>query len=346
MRLLFLTLLLILTLDAKERVIHVYNWSEYLPEEILKAFTKETHIKVIYTTYESNEEMYDTLKSSKTPPYDVVVPSTYYISKMAREGMLETIDKEKLSNYYNLDYKLLSQPFDPDNNHSIPYLWGSTGITYNASLIDEVITSWAELWNPLYQNSELIHDDMREVFGVALKVLGYSANSTDPHEIEAAYHKLQELKPNIKLFSSESQSDIYLKEEVKLGMNFNGEGFLANQKSFDLQYVYPKEGALVWMDSLVIPKGAKHLDNAHVFIDYLLRPEVAKTISEEIGYATPNAEAIKLLDEETRDNYIVYPSKRNLNNSEMQVDVGEALPIYEKYWEALQGEGEEANASL
>lgn len=327
---------LVLSLFGADKVLYVYNWSEYMPDSVLKDFTKETGIKVKYSTYDSNEAMYAKVKTAGNSGYDVIVPSTYFVNKMSRESLLAKIDKTKLKNYKNLDSKLLSKPFDPQNDYSIPYLWGSTGMSYNAKLVKSPVASWSDLWSAEYKNSVLLNDDMREVFGIALKVLGHSANSTNPKEIEAAFHKLQTLLPNVKMFYSESQKQVYLNEEVKLGMNFNGEGFMANEENSDIKYIYPKEGALVWIDSLVIPKGAKNIDNAHKFIDFLLRPEVAKTISEEIGYASPNAAAIKILDESARNNRMIYPTEADLANSEFQIDVGDALPVYEKYWEMLK----------
>jgi len=336
MRLIFIVFSLVMSLFANEKILYVYNWSEYMPESVLKDFTKETGIKVKYSTYDSNEAMYAKVKTAGNSGYDIIVPSTYFVNKMSKEGLLEKIDKSKLSNYKNLDPKLLSKSFDPNNDYSIPYLWGTTGISYNSSLVKENINSWKNLWNNEYKNSILLNDDMREVFGMALKILGYSANSTNPKEIEEAYNKLKELLPNVKMFYSESQKQVYLNEEVKLGMNFNGEGFMANEENENIKYIYPKEGALVWVDSLVIPKGAKNLENAHKFINFLLKPEVAKVISEEIGYATPNAKTLELLDEKTKNNRIIYPNEEDLKNSEFQMDVDEVLPVYEKYWEMLK----------
>jgi spermidine/putrescine transport system substrate-binding protein len=336
MKLIFIFMSLVLTLFANEKVLYVYNWSEYMPDSVLKNFTKETGIKVKYSTYDSNEAMYAKIKTIGTSSYDVIVPSTYYVNKMSKENLLVKLDKSKLPNYKNLDKKLLSRPFDPNNDYSIPYVWGSTGISYNANLVSDKIDSWKNLWNPEYKNSILLNDDMREVFGMALKVLGYSSNSTNPKEIEEAYKKLKELLPNVKMFYSESQKQVYLNEEVKLGMNFNGEGFMANEENEAIKYIYPKEGALLWIDSLVIPKGAKNIDNALAFINYLLKPEVSKVISEEIGYASPNAKTLELLDEKTRNNRMIYPNEEDLVNSELQLDVGEALPVYEKYWEMLK----------
>lgn len=336
MKFIFVLFALVLSLFGNEKVLYVYNWSEYMPDSVLKNFTKETGIKVKYSTYDSNEAMYAKVKTIGTSSYDIIVPSTYFVNKMSRENLLVKLDKSKLPNYKNLDTKLLSKPFDPNNDYSIPYLWGSTGISYNANLVKEPIDSWKNLWNSEYKKSILLNDDMREVFGMALKVLGYSSNSTNPKEIEEAYLKLKELLPNVKMFYSESQKQVYLNEEVKLGMNFNGEGFMANEENKAIKYIYPKEGALLWIDSLVIPKGAKNIDNAHIFINYLLKPEVSKIISEEIGYPSPNAKTLELLDEKTRNNRTIYPNEDDLLNSEFQIDVGEVLPTYEKYWEKLK----------
>ena len=336
MKLIFVFVALVLSLFSNEKVLYVYNWSEYMPDSVLKDFTKETGIQVKYSTYDSNEAMYAKVKTIGTSSYDIIVPSTYFVNKMSRENLLVKLDKSKLPNYKNLDTKLLSKPFDPNNDYSIPYLWGSTGISYNANSVKEPIDSWNNLWNSEYKNNVLLNDDMREVFGMALKILGYSSNSTNPKEIEEAYKKLREILPNVKMFYSESQKQVYLNEEVRIGMNFNGEGFMANEENEAIKYIYPKEGALLWIDSLVIPKGAKNIDNAHAFINYLLKPEVSQVISEEIGYPSPNAKTLELLDEKTRNNRIIYPNEQDLVNSEFQTDVGEALPVYEKYWEMLK----------
>ncbi|KIM12813.1 MAG: spermidine/putrescine ABC transporter substrate-binding protein [Sulfurovum sp. FS08-3] len=352
----FVMLVVLAMGDGKQ--LCIYNWSEYLPKSIVDDFTKETGIVVEYDTYDSNEEMYKNVTSNPLQPYDIVVPSTYLVDRMIDEGLLQKIDKTKLTRYGNLDTKLLSHPFDPQNDYSIPYLWGSTGISYNPALVNEPITSWSNLWNKEYKGSVLLNDDMREVFGVALKLLGYSANSTNPKEIQAAYEKLVELKPNIKMFYSGSQTQIYLNEHVKLGMSFNGESFMTQEKNTEnqlsqmvmnpdsilgtkeeqkeIRYIYPKEGVLVWMDSLVIPQKAKNVENAHLFIDYLLRPEVAKLITRDIGYASPNLKAIELLDKSTQMNPVVYPTQKELVDSELLMDVGEALGIYETYWKMLK----------
>lgn len=336
MKIFLMSLMVVVSMFANDKVLYVYNWSEYLPDEVIKSFTAKTGIKVQYSTYDSNEAMYAKVKTIGASKYDILVPSTYFVNKMAKEGMLEKIDKTKLTNFKNLDKNLVSQSFDPKNEYSVPYLWGSTGISYNTAIIKKPVDSWSNLWDSEFKNNVLLNEEIREVFGIALKILGYSSNSTNPKEIEAAYNKLKELMPNVKMFNSESPKQFFLSDDVSIGMIYNGEAFMANEENDTIKYVYPKEGAILWIDSLVIPKGAKNIDYAHQFINFLLQPEISKKICEEIGYATPNAEAMKLLDDKIKNNRIVYPTKEDLKNSEINIDVGDALQIYEKYWEKLK----------
>ena len=322
---------------AGENVLYVYNWSEYMPQAVIDDFESQTGIKVKYSTYDSNEAMYAKIKTDKMSSYDIIVPSTYFVNKMSKEGLLTKIDTKKLKNFANLDKKLLYKTFDPKNEYSIPYLWGSTGISYNSKILGEgAISKWDDLWKKEYKNSLLLTDDLREVFGMTLKTLGYSANDQDKKHIKQAYEKLKQLMPNVKVYNSESPKEVYLSGEVKAGMNFNGENYMANEESLDIHYVYPKEGILLWVDSLVIPKNAKNIENAYLFIDFLLCPEIAKVVSEEIGYASPNAKTMELLNDKVKNNRIIYPIEEDLVNSEFQVDLGEALEVYEMYWEKLK----------
>ena len=323
--------------QAADKVLYFYNWSEYLPEAVLDQFTAETGIKVVYTTYDSNEAMYAKLKVLQGGGYDLVVPSTYYVSKMSKEGLIQPIDKTKLGNFKNLDPRLLNQPYDPDNRYSVPYLWGSTGVGVNAKDVDPAtVTSWADLWRPEFRGKIVLLNDLREVFYLGLKVLGYSGNDTDPAHIAQAYDKLTSLIPGVRVFNADSPKEPFLSGEVVIGQIWNGEAYLGREELPELTYIYPKEGAALWMDNLVIPAKAEHVAEAHQLIDFLLRPEIAKVISEEIGYATPNKAALPLLDAAVRDDRTVYPNDDDLKNSEFQVDVGEAITVYEQYWEKLK----------
>jgi len=323
---------------AEEKLLYLYNWSEYMPETVLEQFHKETGIKVVYSTYDSNEAMYAKLRLlDSNNSYDLAVPSTYYVSKMRREGLLAKIDKSRLKNFGNLDEKLFNQPFDPDNSYSVPYLWGSTGIAVNTDKVKPgTISKWRDLWKPEFKDRLLLTNDTREVFHMALRVLGYSGNDTDPVHIEEAYHELKKLVPNVRAYNSEAPRMPYLEGETDAGMIWNGEAYMARQENPAIEYIYPDEGVILWLDSLVIPGNARHVENAHKFIDFILRPEVAASISEEIGYASPNLAAVATLDEDVRNNRSVYPTAADLKNSEFQTDVGESITVYQKFWERLK----------
>jgi spermidine/putrescine transport system substrate-binding protein len=282
--------------------------------------------------------MYGKIKTG-SDSYDLVVPSTYYVSKMQKEGLLQAIDKNKLKYFGNLDPRLLYQKHDPENTFSIPYLWGTTSLFIDSSQLKGAkLRSWSDLWRPEYKGKLILTDDMREVFHVALRSLGYSGNSTNPKEIEAAYKKLLSLQPSVVEYNSEEQRAAIVEGRAAVGMIWNGEAYQARQDRFTVNYIYPTEGAILWMDSLVIPKGAKNPQLAHLFIDFLLRPGIAALVSENIGYATPNKAALRYIDPWVRGSSTVYPDDQILKNAELQIDVGDALPIYEKYWAKLRGE--------
>ena len=325
---------------ASDVTLNLYNWSEYMPQEILDGFESETGIHVNYVTFDSNEAMYAKLKLlDDSSQYDLAVPSTYYVEKMANEGMLQEIDKSKLSNFNNLDTSFINTKVDPENKYSIPYMWGSTGLAINGDAVDpKRVNSWADLWQPEYKGQVMLTNDMREVFGMALTTLGYSGNSKNPEEIKAAYDKLTSLMPNVKTFNSDAARMPYIEGETNVGMIWNGEAVMANDEGLtSLVYKYPSEGAILWMDNFVIPKSAQHADAAHQFIDYILRPENAKLISEEIGYASPNSAARELMPDEVKNNPAIYPDKATLAKAEFQEDVGDdALQVYQQYWDKLK----------
>ena len=331
-----LTLLCVTAALAGEKV-YVYNWTEYIPETVLEQFTKETGIEVVYSTYDSNETMYAKLKLIKEDGYDVVFPSTYFVSKMGKEGMLQPLDHSQLPNKKDLDPQLLDKAYDLGNIYSLPYMWGSTGMAYNSLVVPEKeVTSWKDLWNPKYKGQLLLQDDMREVFHMALKIQGHSSNTTDPKEIEAAYLLLKDLMPNVLVFNSDSPRLPYLAGEVNVGMMWNGEAWMAQQENPAIRYVYPSEGANLWVDSYVIPTTARNVKNAHQFINFMMKPEVAKICVEENGFATPVTTALPLLDENVRSSLTIFPTKEIMDNGEFQTDVGKALPIYQQYWEKLR----------
>lgn len=321
---------------ADDQQLYFYNWSEYIPNEVLEDFTKETGIKVIYSTYESNESMYAKLKTQGSG-YDLVVPSTYFVSKMRKEGMLREIDKSKLSHFSDLDPNYLNKPFDPDNKYSIPYIWGATGIGINTDLLDKSsVKNWGDLWDAKWEGQLMMMDDAREVFHIALSKLGYSPNTTDPKEIEAAYHELRKLMPNVLVFNSDFPANPYLAGEVSLGMLWNGSAYMAREEGAPIEIIWPEQGTIFWMDSIAIPAGAKNVEAAHKMIDFLLRPENAAKIALEIGYPTPVKTAYSLLPAEFANDPNVFPPQSVMDSGVWQDEVGEAAALYEEYFQKLK----------
>jgi spermidine/putrescine transport system substrate-binding protein len=322
---------------AKQKVV-VYNWTEYLPESALQAFTKETGIEVEYATYESNEAMYAKIKLLEGKGYDVVVPSTFYVEKMRKEGLLQALDKTKLKNIANLDPALLNKAYDPNNQFSVPYLVSATGIAINGKVVDATkITKWADLWRPEYAGKIELMDDMRDNFYIGLRLCGFQDNSTNEAEIKCAYEKLKALLPSVKTFNSDAPKVPLIQGNVSIGAIWNGEAYKASQELENVQFVYPEEGATFAIDSFVIPKGAGNVDAAYKFIDFMLRAESAKAAIEDLGYTAPNLAGQALLDEKLRSNKMVFPTKADFDKGAIHADVGdEALAIYSKYWDLLK----------
>ena len=325
--------------SEEPKVLNLYNWSEYMPQEVMTRFEEETGIQVVYTTYDSNEAMYARLKLlDDSAAYDLAVPSTYYVSKMRNEGLLMPIDRSKIKGFDQLDPELINLDIDKGNEYSVPYMWGTTGLGVDTAAVNgEPVTAWADLWDERFNGRVILTNDMREVFHLALRVLGYSGNSTDPQQIKEAYEKLTELMPSVRTFNSDAPRMPFLEGEVDVGMIWNGEAVMGKDILESLEYVYPEEGIIVWLDSFVIPKNAKNPDAAHTFISFVLRPEIAALISTDIGYATPVLPARELLDDAVVNDCVSYPTAADLVNAEFQTDIGDdAMQVYAKYWEKLK----------
>lgn len=322
---------------ANDKIVNVYAWSGVIPDSAIQQFEKETGIKVNFSTYDSNEIMYAKLKASKNPGYDIVEPSSYYIDRMRRQGMLEKLDKSKLSHFRNLNPDFLNAPYDPKNNFSLPFVWGVTGIFVNKNYINpKTITRWSDLWDKKYADQLMMLDDTREVFSMALRVLGYSVNDDNPAHIEKAYQKLKELLPNVKIFSSAVLS-ILIDEDAHVGMAWNGDVYKSSKENHALEFIFPQDGFVIWVDNFAIPKDAPHRENAYKFLNFMLRAEVARDIALDNNFPTPNLAAQKLLPADVKNNPVVYPSHDVLRRGEFQTDVGDdALAQYEKYWERLK----------
>lgn len=324
------------TAQAAEKL-YVYNWTEYVPSSLLEQFQKETGIEVIYSTFESNEEMYSKLKLSNGGGYDIVFPSSYYVGKMAKEGMLAEIEHAKLNNFANVSKELMGKPFDPENKYSLPYVYGLTGIGVNTTEIEPAtLTSWGDLWKKEFKGKVLLMNDAREVFHIALLLDGKSPNTQDETEIKAAYERLKKLVPNVLVFNSDSPEMPYLQGEVAVGMQWTGSAHRAKSENPDIQFIFPKEGAVVWMDNYAIPIQAKNKEAAHKFIDFLLRPESAKEVIETMGFSMPNEGVKAILSTELVNDPLIFPPLNEIEKGILQEDVGDAVDVYEKYWNLLR----------
>lgn len=322
---------------AKKQELNVYNWSNYMPKDIIVQFEKETGIHVNYSTYDGNDTLYAKLKADPNAGYDIVVPTNYFVDRMRNEHMLLKLDKSKLDNFKNLDPELLNKSFDPENNYSVPYFWGSTGIVVNKKYFDpRTVTKWSDLWDARFKDQLLILEDPHDVFSITLITLGYSANDDNPQHLYEAYIKLKALLPNVKLFNSDAAKVNYIDEDTTIGIGYSGDTYQAIKENPDLVYIYPEEGFIVYIDCMAIPKYAPHVENAYKFINFILRPEIAAKLSEELAYATPNKAALKLLPKELRDNPVVYPDDKILKRAQFELDPGNVDMIYEKYMEELK----------
>lgn len=334
----FLGFIVVTELAAKdaEKVI-VYNWLDYIPLSVLEDFTKETGIKVEYSTFAADEIMYTRLKILKGRGYDVLVSSGSMVNRMRNEGLIQPLNTTLLKNMRGLDPSLLDKPYDPGNEFSAPYLWGTTGMLLDTAVFpDEGINSWQALWSPDVRDGILLLDDVRDVFGMALKMNGYSINSRDPDEIRQAYRSLRDLMPKVSRLTGEV-ADALAGDEVSSGLVWNGDVVTAQESRPSLTYIYPKEGYGIWVDSFSIPARAQNYRNAHAFIDYMLRPDIAARCVEEMGYATPVVAAKDLLSAEIINNPIIFPPPDVMKNAEFESSMPRgAMSLYLLLWDKLK----------
>ena len=317
----------------------VYNWGEYLDPDAIEMFEEETGIDVVYEEYETNEIMYPKIQSGAIA-YDVVCPSDYMIERMIENDLLAEINFDNVPNIKNIGdvYMEQSRQFDPDNKYSVPYLWGTVGILYNKTMVDEPIDSWSVLWDEKYKDSILMQDSVRDAFGVALKYLGYSLNSTDLDELTAAQKLLIEQKPLVQAYVVDQVRDKMIGNEAAIGVIYSGEAIYTQLENPNLEYVIPKEGSNIWIDSLVIPKNAKHKENAEAFINFVCRPEIAKMNFDFITYSIPNEGGRALIEEpELRNSKIAFPDAKELERCETFKFLGdENDAVYNKLWREVK----------
>ena len=319
----------------------VYNWGEYLDPEVITLFEKETGSNVVYEEFETNEIMYPKVQSGAIA-YDVVCPSDYMIQRMIENDLLAELNFDNIPNVKNIgqEYFKQSRQFDSENKYSVPYCWGTVGILYNKTMVDEPIDSWSVLWDEKYIDNILMQDSVRDAFAVALKYKGHSLNSTDLDELEEAKELLIEQKPLVQAYVIDQVRDKMIGNEAAIGVIYSGEAIYTQLENPNLEYVIPKEGSNVWIDSWVIPKNAKHKENAEAFINFLCRPDIAKMNFDYITYSTPNTAARELIEDPAiRNSKIAFPDASELERCETFQFLGDKNDaIYNKLWREIKSQ--------
>lgn len=336
----FITLILISLLvlssckkEVKETddVVYVYNWGEYMDESVLKSFEKDTGIKVIYEMFTQNEDMYMKLKEGGSN-YDVIFPSDYMLEKLIDEDMVQKINTSNIPNMKNIGKEYLNMEYDPKQEYSIPYLWGTVGILYNSKLVKEKVDSWDILWNKKYDKKIIMMDSTRDSIGISLIRNGFSMNTRNLDELEIAKKDLIKQKPIVRAYLVDEMKSQMVNEEAYLAPAYSGDAIDAMYENEDLRYSVPKEGTNLWFDTMAIPKNAKHVKNAEKFIDYILEAKNAAKIIDYIGYSSPNNEAVKLLDKEVQESEVSYPDLGKLGKLEIFKNPSDINSVYTDIW--------------
>lgn len=322
--------------DEADEVVYVYNWGDYVDPATLEMFEEETGIHVIYDEFDTNESMYPRV-SAGAVHYDVICPSDYMIHKMIENNLLQPLDFEKLPNarqYIGQKFFEQARAFDPENRYSVPYCWGTVGIIYDTTRVEEPINSWAVLWDEKYRDEILMLDSPRDALMVPLKLKGYSMNSTDMAELNEARDMLIEQKPLVQAYVVDEVKDKMIGGEAQLAVVFSGEALMIALANEDMEFVVPKEGTNFWIDGWVLTRDAENVDNAHKFIDFMCRPDIAAINFDYLGYSTPNT-AVRDLeeDENIKNSPVAFPDPEVYENQETYKYLGEQQDrIYNDLW--------------
>ncbi|MBD0268174.1 MAG: spermidine/putrescine ABC transporter substrate-binding protein [Cyanobacteria bacterium Co-bin8] len=323
---------------STDEPLYIYTWADYSDEEVYQRFTERTGIQVVADVYDSNETMLAKMQAGGGKQYSVLYPSDYMVQQMIELNLLSEVDKSQLTGLDNLRDRWQSPPYDPDNQHSIPVSWGTTGLIYDTTVINPGPTDLDYLWDNQSRLSGRITllEDVRETMGAVLKSLGYSYNATDPQQIEAAYNRLRELKPAIAAFQSFGWEDRLVAGDLLMSMTYSIVGNALPVDNPNLRYIIPEGGSSVWTDTMVIPQGAPNPAAAYAWINFMMEPENAAFAVEKLRFATPNESAFSLLSNEVKESETLFPSDDVLAKCESIGPLDETTTeLYDKYWTEL-----------
>ena len=321
-----------------KNTIVVLNYGEYIDTSVLRTFEKETGIKVLYEEATTPEEMYSKYTAS-TIPYDLICTSDYMAERLIKEGEAVEIDMDRMQYVKNIGerYWKMARAFDPENKYTIPYFWGTVGILYNTSMVKEPVDSWKILFDGSHSGEIIMQNSIRDAYMCPLKYMGYSLNTTDRGQLAEAQEMLLEQKPDVEAYFVDEVREEMLAGNASLAVCYSGEAYLANEYDENLEYVVPKEGSNVWIDTWVLMKKGKNKDGAQTFLDYLCREDIAAKNFEYIYYPTPNMAVYDSLDEETKADTLIFPEDEVLDKCEVYKTLdSDTTALYSRMWKELK----------
>ncbi|MGY0374286.1 polyamine ABC transporter substrate-binding protein [Clostridium sp. JNZ J1-5] len=319
---------------GEEKVVNLFTWANYVPDEVIKKFESKTGIKVNYSNFSTNEEMMAKLQAVKGGQYDVIVCSDYIIQVMAKQSevLMQPINKGNIPNYKNVEPTYLGQYFDKDNKYSIPYTLGAQMIVYNGDKIKKDIKSLKDLWDPSFKDSVVLLDDPRSVIGIALTKLGYTINETDQAKLDKAKEELKKLKPNVKVFDADTPHNSLISEDCTIGLMWGSQASAAVKGNPKLKIVYPEEGMQFGEDSFIIPAKAPHQKNAEAFINFMLEGEISNEATTINEYINTNTAAKQFMSKEYLENKAVFVPTNEFSKAKHLSDVGDSAKKYDLIW--------------
>ena len=319
--------------------LNIFIWTEYVPDSVLENFTKEFGIKINQYLFSSNEDMLAKVRTENEGTYDILQPTDYMVHSLIKQGMLQPLDRKVVKkNMKNLGSQYLDESFDPGNKYSLPFMGACTTIAYNRAKVKKVPESFSDLFADEYRGNLVTLNDMREILAVSGYTVGLTGNERDDASIDKIAKRANELKNNIKVYDSDSPRTALASEDCIAGIIWTAEIALAQRENPDIQVAYATEGSGIGTDNWCIPRGAKHYDNAMQFINYMLRPEVAKVVSEDYPYVQPNTAAIELLDDDFRNNPVEnVPAWAFKAGHRTKALPPKTLRKYDKIWTNLKG---------
>lgn len=320
--------------------LYIYTWAGYTDDALIKRFAEKTGIEVVADVFDSNEVMLARVQAGGGRAYSIIYPSDYMVSEMSGLGLLTELDHSLLGGLERLKKPFQNPAYDPGNRYSVALAWGTTGLIYNTAQVKDSIEDWNYLWENKTNLSKRMTmlNDPREVMGAALRMLGYSLNTTNADEVRKAYEKLAELKPYIASFTTDAWRPQILAGDLMVSMCFSSDANEVIPENDKLQYVVPKSGSSLWTDTLVIPKSAPNPEAAYKWINFMLQADVAASLVERLSFSTPSEEAFNLLEPEIRENQILFPSEEVLAQCESIAPLGKFTNVYDGFWNKLTSE--------